>query len=84
MVYDFFHKTRAIMYRESRKREEGHLIQVLQENGYPYEVVRFASKPQPSWPNKEQPTTPSTSPICIRPQCGSQKGLQEVQYRNCL
>ena len=53
MASGLFHRSRAIMNGETRKKE-GHLIQVLQ-NGYLYEVVRSASKARLSRPNEDRP-----------------------------
>ena len=46
MVSGLLHRAGAVTQGEHREREEKHLTQVLQENGYPYEVVRTASHPQ--------------------------------------
>ena len=55
MVYGLFHRARAITQGENREREEGHLLQVLQENGYPYEVDRAASQTRLQRTREEQP-----------------------------
>ena len=55
MVSSLFHRARAITQGQNREREEEHLTQVLQENGYPYEVVRTASRPRQQRTQEEQP-----------------------------
>ena len=55
MVSGLFHRARAITQGENREREEEHLLQVLQENGYPYEVDRAASQPRLQRTREEQP-----------------------------
>ena len=54
MVSGLFHRARAITQGQNREREEEHLTQVLQENGYPYEVVRTASRPRLQRTQEEQ------------------------------
>ena len=55
MVSGLFHRARAITQGQNREREEEHLTQALQENGYPYEVVRTASRPRLQRTQEEQP-----------------------------
>ena len=63
MVSGLFHRVRAITQGENREKEEGHLTQVLQKNGYQYEVVRTASQPRPQRAQEEQPLAPSAFPM---------------------
>ena len=63
MVSGLFHRVRAIAQGENREKEEGHLTQVLQKNGYPYEVVRTASQPRPQGHKKNSHSTPSAFPM---------------------
>ena len=74
MVSGLFHRVRAITQGENREKEEGHLTQVLQKNGYQYEVVRTASQPRPQRAQEEQPL----HTLCISYVSGLSKDLRRV------
>ena len=64
MVSGLFHRARAIT-QGVNKEEEGHLTQVLQKNGYSYEVVRTASQPRLQR-TQEEPLHTLCIPLCSK------------------
>ena len=74
MVSGLFHRARAIT-QGVNKEEEGHLTQVLQKNGYSYEVVRTASQPRLQRTQEEPLHT-----LCIPYVSGLSEDLRKV-YR---
>ena len=73
MVSGLFHRARAITQGVNREKEEGHLTQVLQENWYPYEVVRTASQSRLQRKQKEPLHT-----LCIPYILGLSEDLRRV------